>query len=180
MKSGSIALIPTDTLYGLAVDADSAEGIDKIYRLKGRDFDKPLILFINEPCRLVDLSISTDSNTGKILNEYWPGALTAVFPIKMNILRNFKYSTIGIRIPNYPDLLKILGIFPGFFLTTSANKSGQEPMNDPKLIMETFGDELDWILDAGHLPDSQPSTVADFTSWPPRILRAGKTVLKTD
>lgn len=178
MKAGAVAAVPTDTLYGLAADADSPDGVRAIYEAKGRGEEKPLILFLPDALGLGALGIEPDGRVRRILEENWPGGLTAVFPLSGTPLAAFRYQTLGVRVPAHPDLLRLLRAYPGRLLTTSANISGEPPLSDAASIASVFAGRVAWVLDGGRLEASPPSTVADFSSWPPRILRQGKTRLE--
>jgi L-threonylcarbamoyladenylate synthase len=178
MINGSIAAIPTDTLYGFAAAAHNESAVDKIYKIKSRDFAKPLILFIDNYNELAKMGIDTDDNTAQILKKNWPGALTAILPAKQNPqISAFKFETIGIRIPNHKMLLELLRKIPFKILTTSANRSGNISENDPVKIQNEFINEIDWLIEDGIIKESLPSTVADFTVSPFKILRQGKITL---
>jgi len=174
LKNGGIAAIPTDTLYGFAVDGESEAGVEAVYKMKGREEKKPLILFLHHQKQLATLGISCSSPVENLLKRFWPGALTAVFPRPPQNLRAFAHDSLGLRIPNYPDLLKLLERYPGYLLTTSANRSGQPPIGDPGQLERDFSSRIAWLFDGGIIPLSEPSTVADMTKWPPVILRQGK------
>ena len=174
LKNGGIAAIPTDTLYGFAVDGESKAGVESVYKMKGREENKPLILFLNHQKQLAKLGIYISTEIGEILRQFWPGALTAIFQHPSKHLSAFSNDSLGIRVPNHSDLLTLLERYPGYLLTTSANRSGQPPISDPDQLEEKFKTEISWLFDGGIIPLSEPSTVADMTKWPPVILRQGK------
>ena len=203
MRSGAVAAVPTDTLYGLAVDSDSAAGVSAVYDLKGRDASKPLILFLYDSADLGKLEIFPSPSQKRVLEQFWPGQLTVVFPLPAAKPENFGwnpgshnghrargergekafglfgnhdfgFSTLGIRVPDHPELRRLLSVYPGHLLTTSANPSGAEPICDPDEIARAFSPGLHWLLDGGILPKSSASTVLDVSSSPPRILREGR------
>ncbi len=173
LRQGGVAALPTDTLYGLAADATSGEGIRAIYALKGREERKPLILFLAGADRLEELGIRPDEGQAKLLSTFWPGPLTVVFPTPAAWRAWLPWPTLGIRVPAHPDLRDLLAAYPGFLLTTSCNRSGQPPLLDPDAIAREFATDLSWVLDGGALAPSPPSTVVDLTEFPPRILREG-------
>ncbi len=174
LKVGAVAAIPTDTLYGLAVDAASELGVSRIYRIKRREGHKPLILFLNSITRLKEIGVFPNENVRNLLSQHWPGQLTGIFHYQKGILKAFTNPTIGIRIPNHQELLMILEKYSGYLLTTSANISGSPPICDPETLESEMGFEIHWIVDGGKIPLSQPSTVADMTIWPPKVVRQGK------
>ena len=92
-------------------------------------------------------------------------------------MSDFSFPTIGVRAPNHKELLELLEYLPVKLLTTSANRSGAPSDIDPDVIEDEFSNEVDWLIDDGILPSGVPSTVADFTSYPPKILRQGKIII---
>lgn len=178
MKNGAVAVIPTDTLYGFAVSYNSKEAIDKVYKIKNRDARKPLILFVTKVEELNNLGLNTSAENQRIINNNWPGALTAVLKKPSNgELANFNYPTIGVRAPNHKELLKLLNLLPVKLLTTSANRSGAPSDTNPDIIADEFSNEIDWLVEDGILPCGVPSTVVDFTAIPYKILRQGKIII---
>ncbi|MFZ2960360.1 MAG: L-threonylcarbamoyladenylate synthase [Candidatus Ozemobacteraceae bacterium] len=174
MRSGGVAALPTDTLYGLAADADSIAGVKAVYRIKGREEAKPLILFLDRIDRLREIGINPSVQALEILSKHWPGALTAVFSPTGRPLAAFSHPSLGIRIPAHDDLRALLAAYPGQLLTTSANRSGQNPLCDGDAIEREMGAELDFLFDDGTLESSEASTVIGLDTWPPRVFRAGK------
>ncbi|HNX74487.1 MAG TPA: L-threonylcarbamoyladenylate synthase [Candidatus Rifleibacterium sp.] len=175
LDNGAVAVLPTDTLYGFAVAAHSTSAVDRVYRIKSRSSQKPLILFVSCIDDLASLGIETPPGVRSQLLQHWPGALTAVLPAaKHQALAAFTFGSIGVRVPAHPSLLQLLGRLPCRILTTSANRSGDPSDNNPDLIAAEFSDEIDWLIDDGILPPGLPSTVVDFSRVPPIILRQGK------
>lgn len=174
MKNGAVAVIPTDTLYGFAVDSNSVEAVSRIYQIKNRSEQKPLILFLDSHTKLDKLKIEQTQEQKAILQKYWPGALTAIFPKpECDGLLGFSYPTIGLRVPGHSGLLELLKSYPGMFLTTSANRSGQPSSSDPESIFSEFCQEIDWLIEDGEMAEGIASTVLDMTASPFKILRMG-------
>lgn len=174
MNDGAVAVIPTDTLYGFAVASRCSNAVAKIYKIKNRDAQKPLILFLEKVEWLKKLQFDVSSAINAFLLQAWPGALTAVLPRPLIAgLDAFTFPTIGVRIPDHQQLLALLASYSGFFLTTSANRSGNPSDNDPQKIADEFAEEVDWLIDGGILQQTLPSTVVDFSVSPPRVLRHG-------
>jgi L-threonylcarbamoyladenylate synthase len=178
MAKGAVAIIPTDTLYGLAVAAHSPKGVEKLYKIKGRDGGKPLILFLHHQKELAALGYELDEELRRLFSQYWPGALTAVLPkCEHEQVTAFTFSKMGIRVPQLGSLLSLLELLPLRLLTTSANRSGTEPVNCPEKLAAEFEREVDWLVDGGKLEPSEPSTVVDFSVFPYKVLRQGKIAL---
>ncbi|MGM0598188.1 MAG: L-threonylcarbamoyladenylate synthase [Candidatus Rifleibacteriota bacterium] len=174
LEAGAAAIIPTDTLYGIAVDGNLPEAVTKVYEIKNRDARKPLILFLNNFEELKSFKISPDMKQNKILKKYWPGALTAIFPFCFpQKLAGFTHPTIGIRIPDHYFLLQLLQKYPGNLLTTSANRSGLPSDPDPENLFNEFKNEIEWLIEDGVLPEAIPSTVVDMSGQNYKVLRQG-------
>ncbi|MDD3145947.1 MAG: L-threonylcarbamoyladenylate synthase [Candidatus Riflebacteria bacterium] len=175
VRAGAVVVLPTDTLYGFAVDAGNAEAVARVYKIKSRSDHKPLILFVHDIDEIAGLGIDVSSEARRLLEKFWPGALTAVLPaVQHPLISAFAFKNIGIRIPDHFELLQLLARLPGKLLTTSANRSGEPSDVDPDNIAAEFAGEVDWFLDGGLLTECVPSTVADFSVLPPLILRQGK------
>ena len=175
LQRGGVLVLPTDTLYGFAVDGDSRSGVEAVYRLKSRESRKPLIVLIDSAEKLSRLGIAVSPRVREFLERFWPGPLTGVFPFVGSAgLSAFTHATIGVRVPDHPELRAFLASYPGFLLTTSANISGQAPVFSVDELPVKFPVGVAGMIDGGNLPLSEPSTVADMGCWPPRVLRPGK------
>jgi L-threonylcarbamoyladenylate synthase len=179
LNSGGVVIYPTDTLYGLGVNALEPEAVEKIFAVKGRDFSKPLPVIVKNMVWADELVYISPRNQ-EILKKVWPGKFTAVLP-KKNIIPemvNAGASTLGVRIPDFVFIDKLLGKF-GYPLTaTSANISGEEPTNDIDRIVEIFSEreiKPDLVIDAGVLPPAEPSIIVDLTTDKPKVLRVNPT-----
>jgi L-threonylcarbamoyladenylate synthase len=177
IRTGGVILYPTDTLYGLGVDALSDEAVAKIYAIKEREEGKPI------HCVVSDLEMAArycePNDTARLLaNQFLPGPLTLILKkkgeIKTGIARGI--DTIGIRIPDNQFCLALSHQFDGAITTTSANKSGAEALRRVPDILVQLGASvrnIDLVVDAGELPERLSSTIMDVSSNVPRILREG-------
>ncbi|HAE38208.1 MAG TPA: threonylcarbamoyl-AMP synthase [Candidatus Riflebacteria bacterium] len=174
LDHGAVVIIPTDTLYGFAVAAHLPAAVARIYEIKNRDARKPLILFLDQIEQLPQSGFNLTSELEQNLQQYWPGALTAILhkPDHKD-LSAFTFEKIGVRIPAHAQLQQLLAGYGHKLLTTSANRSGEPSDCDPACLAEEFAGEIDWLIDGGVLKPALPSTVADFTVSPPTILRQG-------
>lgn len=163
LKRGGVAVIPTDTVYGLAVDGRNRQAVEKIYRIKRRPPSKPLVRLVADRSEVLPLLSSPGAV--RLLEKFWPGPLTV-------ILKTAGGETSGYRMPAH-DLVRELIRAGGVELAaTSANRSGEPAITSPEAAAAAFGGEVDLILDGGEL-SGQASTVLDLTVSPPRILREG-------
>lgn len=173
LRVGKPAVLPTETVYGLAARADDPMAIDAIYRLKGRDDGKPLALCVTsseEAQRFADLP----PLALEMLTRLWPGPLTMVAPAKSGapLDRRMKApdGTLGLRCP---DIFwrERLGDMP--LALTSANRSGQSDSLTAKAAYDAFAPDAPLVLDHGDSPAGKPSTVIRFEPTGVRLLREG-------
>lgn len=177
LKNGGAVVLPTDTVYGLAVDALNESALERLFQIKGRSFAKTVPVFISDVEMLRTIA-RVDEKIYSTLFSFWPGALTALLFAKEGMPRLITGDTpvIGVRIPDHAWLLELIRSFGGPITGTSANTAGRGPYHDIKDVMRDFsyfGREPDIIIDAAILLPSKPSTVVDFTKHTPIILREG-------
>lgn len=178
LKQGQVVAAPTDTVYGLMADAKSDLAIEKVFVIKGRGLEKSLPVFISSFEMLDDVAFVGDRRVKEFLSRVWPGQVTCVLPSRgwMPMGTRNHGLTVGVRMPDYSLILQIMEKFGGPVTGTSANLSGRKPVLRADGVEEEFRHvpfKPDWMLDAGELPESRPSTVIDCTVWPPKILREG-------
>lgn len=174
LKLGEVVVIPTDTAYGLAVDALNEKAIQKVFSIKMRAADQPLPVFISDFDMLDKVAVARPE-----LKEYIKGcgSITAVLPARgwvPLLLRGGKLS-VGVRIPAHPFVERLIKAFGGPITGTSANISGRGPYYKIRDVIDEFegGMEPDVVIDAGDLPSNPVSAVIDFTKRPPMLLRSG-------
>ena len=180
LKLGELVAIPTETVYGLAADANNPQAIKKIFILKGRPQNHPLILHISSLKELGDWVENISDTAQKLINAFWPGPMTLIFPVKKNKLKlkNTKIitgnqNTIGIRMPSHPVARKLLKSFGGPLVAPSANKFGHVSPTCAEHVKSEFGRKLKLILDGGSSPLGIESSIIDITTTPARLLRPG-------
>ncbi len=180
-RNGSI-VYPTDTVYGLGVNALRAHCLERLFKIKKRPETKPVPVMIGDIAMAKKLAF-VDRKTEKVLEAVWPGPVTVVLKkreIVPDILTAGKM-TIGLRIPDCRLIQILLANLEEPITATSANFSGSPPLISAVEIIEIFAKAYprpDLILDAGDLPNSPPSTVLDLTGSQPKILRVGPTSKK--
>ncbi len=170
LKKGGVAIIPTDTCYGLVADATNDEVVKRIFDIKRRPYDKPIAVFL--PSKKDIYKYAEIDELGEKFLNLLPARLTLIFKAKAKlpepmIIKNGK---IGIRVVKHvlPTLItKVLG---KPITATSANIHGQPPCYASSELMNI---NVDLIVDAGELPRVPVSTVIDVTTIPPTILREG-------
>jgi len=173
IRADGVIAYPTDTLYGLGGNFFSLALSQKIDRLKKRR-DLPYSVAVGTLAMLESLAINIPEIFHLRLRELLPGRFTFLFAASPAIdTRLLKNSTkIGIRLPGLPPLLQLIEKTGLPLVSTSVNRSGQPPLNDPALIAGEFP-EIDLLIDGGVLPPSTGSTLVDLGEAPPRLVRAG-------
>lgn len=176
---GKIICFPTDTVYGVGCMIDDLTALEKIYQLKHRDINKPLAILVGNKNDIIPFVKYNDKNVDKLLDQYWPGALTLIFNKKEHILDELVRgkNTIGFRMPNSKIAIDILNYF-GPMATTSVNISNQPPLNDLKLIKDEFNDQIDIYIDDLEEVAKISSTIVDVTKVPFQVLREGSIKIK--
>lgn len=175
LRAGGIVSFPTETVYGLGADALNAEAVRKVFEIKGRPSDNPLIVHIASDQQLYDIADEIPEK-GKILAQaFWPGPLTLVMKrtILISDLVTAGLDTVAIRMPNHPVTLELIRSFDAGLVGPSANLSGRPSPTTAGHVLEDLNRKIDMILDAGPTHIGVESTVIDVTVDPPVILRAG-------
>ena len=175
-RSG-IVVIPTDTVYGLAVDATKEYAVKKLFKLKKRPETKPIPIIARD-MEMVRKLAWFDKKVERTLDLVWPGPVTVLLNKKYNLpnLITAGRSTIGIRIPDYKLITYLIELYGRPITATSANISGQSPSTKLSDVLVQFENEImkpELVLDAGDLKYSEPSTVLDLISKQPKIVRIG-------
>lgn len=171
-ESGLIAL-PTESFYGLAADPFDEQALARLWQVKGRSEGKPILVLIGDESQLVPFVRSIPHAAHILMNVFWPGPLTIVFPAAVGLSDAVTAGTgsIGIRLSAWQplrDLLRRVGPVTG----TSANREGIPPPTTVEEVQDNLGNVLDLIIDAGPTPGGRPSTVIDIRG-PIRIIRDG-------
>jgi tRNA threonylcarbamoyl adenosine modification protein (Sua5/YciO/YrdC/YwlC family) len=169
-KPGTIGVIPTDTVYGLAAKARDQEAVKRLYGLKDRD-SKPGTVIASNIEQLVELGLKR--RYLKAVSDYWPAPLSVIIPCgnELSYLHLGKYG-LAVRLPDDKDLIVLLDKV-GPLLTSSANISGQEPANTVEEARNYFKDKVDFYIDGGDLSGRQPSTIVRVVDDAVEVIRPG-------
>lgn len=191
LKQGKIVAYPTDTSYGLAADASNIRAIEKLYKIKGRNFNKPVHI-IPSTMAYAKKIVRWNSTAAKLARKFWPGALTLLLPVgaelarpraargrplqksfdKLSATTNF----LGLRMPNNKIALDLAKYLKRPITATSANVSGKPDCYSAADIINQFRNKKtkpDILINAGKLPKRQPSTVLKIQNNQLTILRPG-------
>lgn len=172
LEHGGIAILPTDTLYGLHAPASSRGAVEKIFAAKRRSSSQPLVVLCSSIEQVRGLGAEIDDSMARALGHLWPAPLTAILELRSPIAASAGRSTIAVRIP---DLAWLRGLLDstGPLASTSVNVSGERAVYSTDDIPMELLEKVDALLDAGTIASSA-STMVDFTSEPPRVVREGK------
>jgi L-threonylcarbamoyladenylate synthase len=181
LRRGGTAVFPTDTLYGLGADPASPEGVEALFRVKGREAGKAVPLLLDGAGRIDAFASSVPEAARLLAAAFWPGPLTLVLPASPRLLPALLGGgpEVGLRVPDHPLARALAAALGGAVTGTSANRSGEEPRwGSADALLREFGGEVDWILWEGPLPpeeggDGAPSTVVRFSGDRPVLLREG-------
>jgi L-threonylcarbamoyladenylate synthase len=174
LRAGGVIGFPTDTAYGLGADPFNELAVRRIFEIKGRAEDKPILLLVNsvEMAR----SVATISDTALALAaRFWPGPLTMVLPARPNLpsLVTAGTSTVGVRWGRSDFAEKLISLWGQPVTATSANRSGMEAAVTAAEVRGQLEDRLTLLVDGGALPVRGGSTLLDLTQTLPKILRQG-------
>lgn len=176
LTRGGVVLYPTDTLYGIAVDATNRSALEKLRDLKGRERKKPISIVVGDMAG-IEAHAEVDSVARHFAKQYLPGALTLVLPGKPHLPEELMLNgTVGIRVPDDPFALALARAFGNPYTTTSANRSGLPTVAHPDGIVRQFGSlvpYIDLVIDAGERARAPGSTVMAFRNGEAVILREG-------
>lgn len=175
LHDGGVIIYPTDTIYGLGCDIHHPKAIERICRIKNIDSKKSQLSFIcRDLSHLSDYTKSIDTPLYRVLKSFLPGPYTFILPASNQVpkILKSKKETIGLRIPNNIICHSILVELDNPILSASLPGEMVEEFTDPEIIYETFGDQVDFVIDGG--PGGIiPSTVIDCTTDEWTVLRQG-------
>lgn len=175
ISSGGVIAFRTDTFYGLGVDPFNAAAVAKIRELKGREEKKPILLLLADVSVVDRFIANRTADFERIANRYWPGPLTIVGRAVADLPPEITAATetVGVRVPADASVRELVRGCGGALTATSANPSGLPPARNAQEVHDYFGDRIDLVIDGGEVTVTEPSTVLDATTSPPRILREG-------
>ena len=182
LMSGGLVAFPTETVYGLGADACNADAVARIYSVKGRPADHPLIVHVASMDLLGDWAADVPSYAIALTRDYWPGPMTLVVT-RSELAADFitgGQDTVGVRVPNHPVALGLLEAFARAggkgVAAPSANRFGNVSPTTAQAVSDELSDYLamsDVILDGGACAVGVESTIIDCTGDVPKILRPG-------
>ncbi len=176
LRRGEVIGLPTETVYGLAADASNADAVRRIFALKGRPADHPVIVHIADASALRRWARSVPAPAQALAAAFWPGPLTLILPRQSSVadVVTGGQDTVGLRCPSHPLALCLLREFGGGLAAPSANRFGHISPTSAEHVRAEFGDDVPLVLDGGDCEVGIESTIVAFTGSRPRILRPGR------
>ncbi len=175
LRAGGVVAFPTETVYGLGADALNADAVARVFELKGRPSDNPLIAHVAGEAMARRVVAEWTPDAQRLAERFWPGPLTLVLP-RADALPEAVTAggpTVGVRAPAHPLTLALLEAFGGPLVGPSANRSGRISPTTPDHVEQAFADDDLPIMDGGACARGIESTVLDLTAETPRVLRPG-------
>ncbi|MFZ5776110.1 MAG: L-threonylcarbamoyladenylate synthase [Thermodesulfobacteriota bacterium] len=175
LREGGVVAFPTETYYGLAVDPFNQAALSRLFALKRRQPDKPVLLLIENPGQLAALVSSIPKPYGLLMERLWPGPLTLVFPASAalpDMLTGYS-GTVGVRFSPHPVARRLAAAFGQPITATSANFSGQPAATSAVGVIDQLGPDVDLVLDGGETPGGMGSTVIGCEDDAIRLIRDG-------
>jgi len=167
LRAGELVVFPTETVYGLGANAADAAAVRKIFAVKGRPADHPVIVhrWVSEMPAAAE----------KLAAKFWPGPLTLILPkaVNVNDIVTGGQDSIGIRVPSHPIAQQLLTAFGGGIAAPSANRFGRLSPTKPEHVRDELGPSVGVILDGGESPIGLESTIVSCLGNEARLLRPG-------
>lgn len=175
LKRNGVIAVPTETFFGLAVNPLQEEALSRLFALKDRDPEKPVLLLVDGPEMLNQVAREVPGLARRLMARFWPGPLTIIFPSLPHLPRLLTggTGTIAVRQPRQALTCRLIAALGHPITGTSANRAGYRPCVRADEVAREFGEGVDLILEAGPCPGGLPSTIVDVTNSPPRLVRVG-------
>ncbi|MCX7032514.1 MAG: L-threonylcarbamoyladenylate synthase [Arenimonas sp.] len=176
LRRGDVIGLPTETVYGLAADASRPEAVRRIFELKGRPADHPLIVHVANARQLERWARDIPEAARVLAAAFWPGPLTLILRKQPGVPDEVTggQPTVGLRCPAHPMALALLHEFDGGLAAPSANRFGHVSPTSAAHVRDEFGDAVPVVLDGGDCEVGIESTILDLSGATPRILRPGR------
>ncbi len=175
LRGGGLVAIPTETVYGLAADVANPAAIARVYAVKGRPPEHPLIVHVHDAEALAGYVADLTPDLRVLASRFWPGPLTAVVARGPRTPRQVTggQETVAVRVPAHPLARAILAGFGGALAAPSANRFGRVSPTTAAHVRADLGNEVDLVVDGGAASVGVESTIVDLTGDVPAVLRSG-------
>ena len=175
IRAGGVVAIPTDTLYGLAVDPFNADAVARLFAAKGRPDDRAIPLIAADRPQIEQHIGPLTPAAARLAETFWPGPLTLLLaaPRAMAAAVSAGTGKVGVRVPDDRCARAICAAAGRPVTATSANVSGEPSTADPSDVERALGDRIMYLFDAGPTKGGPPSTIVDVSVAEPALVRAG-------
>lgn len=174
LEAGHLVAFPTDTVYGLGAKVTDSRAIERLYHVKGRSTAKGIPILIADISDLSMLAARVPPTAQELIDAYWPGPLTVILRGKQDLPANLSPDdTFAVRMPDNEIARRFIRAAGGAVATTSANRSGKPPALSAEEVIEALGTDIEAVLDGGPVSIGIASTIIDFVSDSPKIIRQG-------
>lgn len=175
LGQGGVVALPTETVYGLAANAEDELAVRRVFAIKGRPATHPLIVHIPGAEALPEWVRSIPNEARRLAEAFWPGPLTLVLPRTARATDAITggQDTVAVRVPAHPVAQAVLRALGGGLAAPSANRFGRVSPTTAEHVRQDLGSDVDLILDGGPCTVGVESTIVDLSSGPPAILRPG-------
>ena len=171
IRDGGVVAIPTETFYGLAVDASQERAVARIFEIKGRPASMALPLVAASLEQVERILGPLDARSAKAAARFWPGPLSLVLPASQSIAT--RDTTAAVRVPGHDFVRHLCDRAAALLTATSANKTGAPSAQTAAAVVASLGSLVDLVIDGGTTPGGKPSTIADLRGPQPRLIRDG-------
>lgn len=175
LRAGGLVAFPTETVYGLGADAAQPAAVRRVFTVKGRPADHPVIVHLAGVDGLVDWAAEVPPAARRLAEACWPGPLTVIVRRAPHVADEVTggLETVGVRVPDQPVALALLREFGGGIAAPSANRFGRVSPTTAAHVRADLGDDVDLVLDGGECRVGVESTIVDCSGDDPAILRLG-------
>jgi L-threonylcarbamoyladenylate synthase len=175
LRAGGLVAFPTETVYGLGADASSAEAVARLYRVKGRPADHPVIVHLDSLERALAWARDVPPEAKRLAERFWPGPLTLILK-RSDKAKDFVTGgqpSVGLRVPSHPVAQELLRAFGGGLAAPSANRFGRVSPTTAAHVREDLGGDVDLVLEGGASEVGIESTIVDLSGGAAVLLRPG-------
>ena len=175
LRDGGVVGLPTETVYGLGADASNPDAVARVFAVKGRPADHPLIVHLSSRRRARAWSAQWPPVAEALARRFWPGPLTLVVRRASHVIDEVTggRDTVALRVPAHGLMRRVLRLFGGGIAAPSANRFGEVSPTRAEHVVHDLGGDVDYVLDGGPCSLGVESTIVDCTVEPPQILRPG-------
>jgi L-threonylcarbamoyladenylate synthase len=175
LAAGGLVAFPTETVYGLGADAANPAALRRLFAVKGRPADHPVIVHLASADLLDEWAVEIPVAARELAHRFWPGPLTMVLRRAAHVVDEVTggRDTVGLRVPAHPLALALLAAFRGGLAAPSANRFGHVSPTTAAAVAADLGEDVDFVLDGGPCRIGLESTIVELTGEMPTVLRPG-------